>query len=150
MCHYPSGASKWNPVEHRLFGPISANWAGKPLRCLGTLLGYIRGTETATGPEVAARSLERTYATKIKVSQQEMNGVRLIRHKICPNWNYTLERRWGSVPVQNTPGRQCGLVLERPHNAQLGGLQLHFTHLLPTPFPCFSLAALAVETRTPS
>ena len=22
LCHYPSGASKWNPVEHRLFGPI--------------------------------------------------------------------------------------------------------------------------------
>ena len=32
VCHYPRGASKWNPVEHRLFGPISINWAGKPLR----------------------------------------------------------------------------------------------------------------------
>jgi len=28
VCHYPRGASKWNPVEHRLFGPISVNWAG--------------------------------------------------------------------------------------------------------------------------
>jgi hypothetical protein len=25
VCHYPRGASKWNPVEHRLFGPISMN-----------------------------------------------------------------------------------------------------------------------------
>ncbi len=23
VCHYPTGASKWNPVEHRLFGPSS-------------------------------------------------------------------------------------------------------------------------------
>jgi len=22
VAHYPTGASKWNPVEHRLFGPI--------------------------------------------------------------------------------------------------------------------------------
>ena len=26
--HYPTVASKWNPVEHRLFGPITANWQG--------------------------------------------------------------------------------------------------------------------------
>ncbi len=32
VCHDPSGASQWNPVEHRWFGPISVNWAGQPLR----------------------------------------------------------------------------------------------------------------------
>ena len=26
VCHYPTGASKWNPIEHRLFGPISIKW----------------------------------------------------------------------------------------------------------------------------
>ena len=104
VCHYPSGASKWNPVEHRLFGPIGVNWAGKPLRCLGTLLGYIRGTVTATGLEVAAKLLERTYLTKIKVTKREMEDLRLIRHKVCPNWNDTLKRCCGGVPSQNTPG----------------------------------------------
>ncbi len=103
VCHYPSGASKWNPVEHRLFGPVSVNWAGKPLRCLGTLLGYIRGTVTATGLEVAAKLLERTYVTKIKVTKREMEGVRLVRHKVCPDWNYTIKRCWGSVTLQNAP-----------------------------------------------
>ncbi|HWT77246.1 MAG TPA: ISAzo13 family transposase, partial [Candidatus Methylomirabilis sp.] len=34
VCHYPTGASKWNPVEHRLFAPVSINWAGQPLRSL--------------------------------------------------------------------------------------------------------------------
>jgi hypothetical protein len=103
VCPYPSGASKWNPVEHRLFGPISVNWAGEPLRCLGTLLGYIRGTVTATGLEVAAKLLERTYLTKIKVTKREREGVRLIRPKVCPNWNYTLKRCWGSVTLKNAP-----------------------------------------------
>ncbi|MBN9118425.1 MAG: hypothetical protein J0I06_04555 [Planctomycetes bacterium] len=28
VCHYPPGASKWNPIEHRLFSPVSATRAG--------------------------------------------------------------------------------------------------------------------------
>ena len=35
VAHYPRGASKWNDIEHRLFGPITNNWAGQPLRSLG-------------------------------------------------------------------------------------------------------------------
>ena len=31
VAHYPPGASKWNPIEHRLFSQISKNWAGEPL-----------------------------------------------------------------------------------------------------------------------
>ncbi len=30
VCHYPSGTSKHNPVEHCLFGPISRHMAGRP------------------------------------------------------------------------------------------------------------------------
>src|SRR5208282_706569 len=29
VSHYPSGASKWNPIEHRLFSQISRNWAAE-------------------------------------------------------------------------------------------------------------------------
>jgi hypothetical protein len=31
VAHYPPGASKWNPIEHRLFSEVSRNWAGEPL-----------------------------------------------------------------------------------------------------------------------
>ena len=44
VCHYPTGASHYNPIEHRLFGPISINWAGKPQRSLPLRLACIRGT----------------------------------------------------------------------------------------------------------
>jgi hypothetical protein len=104
VCHYPRGASKWNPVEHRLFGPISINWAGKPLRCLGTLLGYIRGTKTETGLEVDAELLGRTYATKVEVSKEQMSGVRVVRHGTCPNWNYTIKRSRRRPISQNSFG----------------------------------------------
>ena len=49
VCHYPTGCSKWNPIEHRLFGFISLNWAGQPLRTFARLVGLIRGTRTTTG-----------------------------------------------------------------------------------------------------
>src|SRR5262249_1521942 len=68
VCHYPPGCSKWNPVEHRLFSYISTNWAGKPLRTLGIVLGYIRGTTTRTGLTVKATLDEATYRKGQKVS----------------------------------------------------------------------------------
>ena len=68
VCHYPTGASKWNPVEHRLFGPVSINWAGQPLRSLEILLGWVRGTEVG-GVGVTASLDRATYPTKVKVSK---------------------------------------------------------------------------------
>jgi hypothetical protein len=43
VCHCPPGASKWNPVEHRLFSFISLEWAGHPLRSLQLMMSYIGG-----------------------------------------------------------------------------------------------------------
>jgi hypothetical protein len=44
VCHYPTGCSKGNPIEHRLFSQISLNWADKPLRSLDIMLNALRGT----------------------------------------------------------------------------------------------------------
>ena len=46
VCHYPSGASKWNLIDHRLFSEISKNWAGVPLRSYQTIVNHIRTTTT--------------------------------------------------------------------------------------------------------
>jgi DDE family transposase len=93
VCHYPTGASKWNPVEHRLFGPISTNWAGVPLRSPEVLLGFLRGTTTATGLRVTAEWWERTYQRGVKVSAPEMAELRIAHHAVCPRWNYTITPR---------------------------------------------------------
>jgi len=92
VCHYPTGASKWNPVEHRLFGPVSINWAGQPLRSLEAMLGWVRGTEVG-GVGVTASLDRATYPTKVNVSKAEMNGLDLERHEVCPAWNYTIGPR---------------------------------------------------------
>lgn len=93
VCHYPRGASKWNPIEHRLFGPISGNWAGVPLRSLDVLLSCLRGTRTTTGLRVRAWLNPHTYSHGVKVSDQQMQRLRLNYHSICPQWNYTIEPR---------------------------------------------------------
>lgn len=93
VCHYPTGCSKWNPIEHRLFSHISLNWAGKPLRTWEVLLGYIRGTTTTTGLQVDAFRLEGQYETGQRVSDAAMEALNLTRHTVCPIWNYTIRPR---------------------------------------------------------
>ncbi len=92
VCHYPTGASKWNPVEHRLFGPVSINWAGQPLRSLETMLGWVRGTEVG-GVGVTASLDRATDPTKVRVSNAAMRRLDLERHEVCPAWNYTISPR---------------------------------------------------------
>lgn len=67
VCHYPTGCSKWNPIEHRLFSQISLDWAGKPLRSLDIMLNYICGT-TQTGLTVRVAGLDGTFEKGQKVS----------------------------------------------------------------------------------
>ena len=90
VCHYPPGASKWNPIEHRLFSEISKNWAGEPLVSFQTALHYLRTTKTKSGLAVEARFLRAKYQTGEKVPQAEMDALSLTRHDTLPEWNYTL------------------------------------------------------------
>jgi hypothetical protein len=93
VAHYPTGASKWNPVEHRLFGPISINWAGEPLDSLDRMLGLIRGTRTDTGLKVTASCTDKHYPLKVKVSQHNFSQLNIRYHATCPTWNYTISPR---------------------------------------------------------
>jgi hypothetical protein len=93
VCHYPTAASKWNPVEHRLLSEISKNWAGRPLDSYETILNYIRTTTTATGLKVKARLVKQTYETGVKIPDEEMSTLSLRPHKLQPNRNYTLRPR---------------------------------------------------------
>lgn len=90
VCHYPPGASKWNPIEHRLFSQISNNWEGKPLESYETVVKYIRTTKTSSGLRVSARLSRKRYEKGEEISDREMEQVVLTRHKTLPDWNYTL------------------------------------------------------------
>lgn len=93
VCHYPPGASKWNPIEHRLFSEITKTWAGTPLTSIDLMLACIRDTQTAAGLTVQATLIDKTYPKGLKVSDQAMAELAIERHATCPQWNYTLRPR---------------------------------------------------------
>ncbi len=66
IAHYPTGASKWNPIEH------------------------LRNTRTKTGLVVTAY-LDRTdYPTGLKPDHQLISLLALKPGKTLPRWNYTI------------------------------------------------------------
>lgn len=90
VCHYPTGASKWNPVEHRLFSEISKHWAGQPLTDYETIVRLIGGTRTETGLRVNCTLNTRHYPTGVKVSRQQIDQLDVLKSPFLPEWNYTL------------------------------------------------------------
>lgn len=90
VCHYPTGASKWNPTDHRLFSFITRNWAGEPLRSYDIMLNFIRHTKTKKGLKVQAILNDKIYEKGIKVSDEQFKRIHIEHHDILPNWNYTI------------------------------------------------------------
>jgi len=93
VCHYPTGASKWNPIEHRLFSEISKHWAGQPLESYPTLLRLIAETTTKTGLRVKSTLVPKHFETGKKVSAENMRQLALRKNPVLPQWNYTLRPR---------------------------------------------------------
>jgi transposase len=90
VCHFPPGTSKWNKIEHRLFSFISQNWRGRPLVSHEVVVNLIAATTTETGLKVACELDRRSYPSGIKVSKQDMAGIRLRKDKFHGEWNYTI------------------------------------------------------------
>ncbi len=98
VCHYPRGASKWNPIEHRLFSEISKTWAGCPLRSFEAVAHYIEDTRTQTGLRVRAHRVPTPYRTGAKVPDAVMATLKIQMHEVCPQWNYTIHPRPPGAP----------------------------------------------------
>lgn len=93
VCHYPSGASKYNPIERKLFSFITKNWAGEPLISHEKALSLIRSTKTESGLKVRAFLIEKEYEKGIKVSDEQMMSLNIKHAKICAQWNYCIRQR---------------------------------------------------------
>ena len=90
ICHFPPGTSKWNKIEHRLFSHISMNWRGRPLVSHEVIVKLIGKTSTRNGLRVKAKLDRRKYPTKVKVSDKEMERVKLKPHSFHGEWNYSI------------------------------------------------------------
>ena len=91
LSHYPPATSKWNVIEHQLFSFISINWRAKPLTSLAVILELISHTTTASRLTVSAMADSNRYETGIKVTDEEMEKLNIIRNEFHGEWNYTMK-----------------------------------------------------------
>jgi hypothetical protein len=90
VTHYPPGASKWNPIEHRMFSLISIHWAAEPLVSYEVVLILIRGTRSQAGFCCEACLDSGDYPTDAKVSKAQRATIRLERRPFLPRLNYAV------------------------------------------------------------
>lgn len=90
VSHFPPGTSKWNKIEHRLFSYISMNWRGKPLVSHETIVNLIAATTTRKGLKVKAELDSGLYPKGIKITDEEIETVRIFREDFHGEWNYSI------------------------------------------------------------
>ena len=93
MIHYPPYCSKYNPIEHCMFGPISRSWSGAPLLTIEDAKIRAESTVTRRGLSIIATINQRTYETKrtIEDSYESEKSRRIIFDETLPKWNYVIK-----------------------------------------------------------
>jgi len=86
LCEWDTGASEWNPSEHRLFAEISKHWAAEPLVGYENMLGFMRNTSTKTGLAVTAYPDGKEFPTGLKPDRQLIALLALKPGNAPPRW----------------------------------------------------------------
>ncbi len=101
---FPSVTSRREPASGTrssigLFSFISQNWRGKPLISHAVIVKLIAATRTETGLKVKARLDTNSYPDGIKVSNTDLDNVKLRPNSFHGDWNYTIFPRT-AVPAK--------------------------------------------------
>ena len=90
VCHYPPYASKWNPIEHRLFAHVHHAIQGVVFSDYKIVKELIEKTRTDTGLKVAVRILDKHFETGIKTSKEKIAFSRIQHHPKIPALSYRI------------------------------------------------------------
>jgi hypothetical protein len=96
VSHFPSGTSKWNKVEHRLFCFITKHWQGKPLIDVKSAVALIGSTTTEAGLKVTCVQDDNVYELAQKVTDGEYEAIPLTRIEPFGQWNYVIGEQYKS------------------------------------------------------
>ena len=88
IAHYPSYASKWNPIEHKLFCHITRSLKGVILKSYDIVKELIESTSTKTGLTVTANLMKKTYKIGRKYAEDLKETMRIIFDEKLGKWNY--------------------------------------------------------------
>jgi hypothetical protein len=90
VAHYPPYASKYNPIEHRLFPHLTRVCRGVIFHTIDVVAELMRKAATRTGLSVVVDIVDRVYRIGRKVSQATKEAVNLVRDTVLPRWNYRI------------------------------------------------------------
>ncbi len=86
----PPYASKWNPIEHRLFAHVHRAIQGAVFTDYELVAKLINKTKTKTGLKVVARLNQKRYNTGIKTPKSEIDYNRIQFHPQLPVLSYRI------------------------------------------------------------
>lgn len=88
ICHYPPYASKWNPIEHRLFAQVHHAIQGAMFTDYQMVKELFAKTTTQTGLKVVVRLNLHEYPIGIKTKKEEVDFKRIQFNQNIPQLSY--------------------------------------------------------------
>lgn len=89
IAHYPPYASKYNPIEHRLFPHLTRVCEGVIFETVEVVKDLMEKAKTKTGLKVFATVLDNAYKTGRKVTEGFKETMEIVFDDYLPQWNYT-------------------------------------------------------------
>lgn len=90
ICHYPPYASKWNPIEHKVFPHVTRAMAGVKLTSIEDTKKLIKKTSTTTGLRVLVNTTKKIYKIGVNVAKEALKNINITRHGKLGHLNYTV------------------------------------------------------------
>lgn len=88
--HYPSYASKWNPIEHRVFCHVARVIKGVFIRSFDELKKLVARAKTKTGLIVTVNEIDGEYKTGASGKKKDWEGT-IQFGSVLPQWNYSCQ-----------------------------------------------------------
>jgi hypothetical protein len=90
ICHYPPYASKWNPIEHRVFPHVNRAMEGVMLHSHEQVQSLIEKTTTKTGLKITANIIRKTYKIGKVVAKEALKYINIKYGDIVSGLNYSI------------------------------------------------------------
>ena len=90
ISHFPTGTSKWNKIEHKMFCFISKNCRGRPLISIETVIELISNATTSKGLKIVCIKDNNQYELGTKVTDIELSKLNITRDTFHGDWNYSI------------------------------------------------------------
>jgi len=97
VAHYPPDASKYNPIEHRLFPHVTRACQGVVFESIELVRELMVNTKTKSGLRVFVNVIDRLYQTGRKYAEDFKETMKIVFDDFLPKWNYT------AIPTTSLP-----------------------------------------------